>query len=118
MPKPRTPRWRELEESLARFGTLFRQALIASYRDNILATAKGAAYSSLLAFFPVFTTLTALLVQARAAAVSRALASLLFQIVPPGSEDLVRYNFTVRGQRPTWILVGATLIAAWPPQAP
>ena len=86
---------------------------MASYEDGCFGIAKGAAYSSLLAFFPVLTSITAILVQANAEAVSRVLSQFLFEVVPPGSEDLVQYEFTVRGQRPLWILVFATLLSIW-----
>ena len=46
--------------------------------------------SSLLAFFPVVTTVAALLVQANADAVARTIARLLYDVIPPGTEDVVR----------------------------
>lgn len=97
----------------AQFWGLLGRAFVASYEDGCFGIAKGAAYSSLLAFFPVLTSITAILVQANAEAVSRVLSQFLFEVVPPGSEDLVQYEFTVRGQRPLWILVFATLLSIW-----
>lgn len=91
----------------------FLAACAAAYRDNCLGIAKGAAYSSLLAFFPLLTAIAAILVQANAAAVSRTLSGLLFAAVPPGTEDLLLQNFIERGPRPLSLLVGATLVAAW-----
>ena len=82
-------------------------------KTNCFGTAKGAAYSSLLAFFPVLTTLAALLVQANADAVARTIARLLYDVIPPGTEDVVRDLFTVKGSRPTALLVGAVLLAQW-----
>jgi membrane protein len=67
----------------------------------------------LLAFFPVLTTLAALLVQARADDVSRAIANFLYEVVPPGTEDIVRALFVDHGQRPNTVLVAAVLLAAW-----
>jgi membrane protein len=98
---------------MADYGQLLRQTLIACYKDNILGIAKGAAYSALLSFFPVLTTLTAILVQANAHAVSRNLSAIVFSVVPPGTEDIVRYNFTERGQRPLALLVVAVLVSIW-----
>lgn len=95
------------------YGRLFHQTLIACYKDNILGVAKGAAYSALLSFFPVLTSLTAILVQANAHAVSRNLSSIVFSVVPPGTEEIVRYNFTERGQRPLTLLVVAVLLSIW-----
>jgi membrane protein len=98
---------------MAAYGRLLRQVLVACYKDNILGIAKGAAYSSLLSFFPVLTSLTAILVQANALAVSRNLSTLVFSVVPPGTEEIVRYNFTERGQRPLTLLIGAILLSIW-----
>ena len=95
------------------YGQLLRQTLIGCYKDNILGIAKGAAYSALLSFFPVLTTLTAILVQANAHAVSRNLSAIVFSVVPPGTEEIVRYNFTERGQRPIALLVVAVLVSIW-----
>src|SRR4051812_24456663 len=81
---------------------------VAAYRDNALGYSKGAAYSALLSFVPVLTTIAALLVQANAAAVSRGLSRFLFEVVPPGTEDLVVRNFLVTGAKPPGLLVGAT----------
>ena len=97
----------------ARAFRLLREASIATYEDNCLGIAKGAAYSALLSFFPVFTTLATLLVQARAEAVSRTIAGLLYEVAPPGTEDVVRNLFVVHGERPKWLLVVATLLAVW-----
>jgi membrane protein len=91
----------------------FRRALAAAYRDNCLGIAKGAAYSALLSFFPVLTPVTALLVQANAYAVSRMLSQLIFQVVPPGTEELVMQIFTTRGKQPGYLLVLASLLSVW-----
>lgn len=101
------------ESAWAHFWGLLRRAFVSAYEDNCFSIAKGAAYSALLAFVPVLTSLTAILVRANAESVSRILSEFLFEVVPPGSEELVRFNFTVRGQRPTWLLVVATLISVW-----
>jgi membrane protein len=89
---------------------LLKDATVASARHNVLGVAKGAAFSALLSFFPVLTTLTAILVQANAHAVSRNLTSLVFQVVPPGTENLVTEIFTERGERPVLLLVAATIL--------
>jgi membrane protein len=98
---------------LARFWSRLRAAVISTAEDGCLGTAKGAAYSSLLAFFPVLTTLAALLVQANADAVARTIATLLSDVIPPGTEDVVRALFVVKGRRPTGLLVGAVVLAIW-----
>jgi membrane protein len=100
-------------KGLSRYLGLFRRACVAAYEDNCFGIAKGAAYSALLAFFPMTATIAAILVQANAESVSRVLSHFLFQVVPPGSENLVEYQFAVKGQRPVWLLVGATLLSLW-----
>src|SRR6476661_10880781 len=98
---------------MSKYQRLLRQTLVSCYKDNILGIAKGAAYSALLSFFPVLTSLTAILVQANALAVSRNLSTLVFSVVPPGTEEIVRYNFTERGQRPIALLFVAILLSIW-----
>jgi membrane protein len=98
---------------VSRFLGVLRSALIATYEDNCLSIAKGAAYSSLLSFFPVLTTLAAILVQAHAADVARNIATFLYQVVPPGTEDVVVMLLDVHGERPRYVLIGAVLLALW-----
>ena len=98
---------------LIKFWGLFRQAFISAYEDNCLGFAKGAAYSSLLAFFPVLASIAAILARVNAEQVVRVFSRLLFEVVPPGTQDLVRYQLTVKGQRPIWLIIIATLLSAW-----
>ena len=98
---------------MAQYAHLLRRILVACYKDNLLGIAKGVAYSALLSFFPVLTTITAILVQANAPAVSRNLSQLIFSVVPPGTEEIVMYNFTERGQRPVALLITASLLSIW-----
>jgi membrane protein len=98
---------------MARLWSLLGRASMGIYRDGGLSVAKGVAYSALLAFFPVLTTLAAILAQAQAEAVSRTIARLLYDVVPPGTDDVVKTLFAVHGQRPKWLLVPAILLAAW-----
>jgi membrane protein len=99
--------------AIRRFWWIFRRSCAAAYRDNAFGIAKGAAYSALLSFFPVLTTVTAILVQANAYRVSRNLAALVFQVVPPGTEEIVMWNFTERGARPVSLLIGAAMLSVW-----
>jgi membrane protein len=98
---------------VTRFWSRLGAAFQSTYEDNCFSIAKGAAYSSLLAFFPVLTTVAAVLVQANADAVARTIARLLYDVIPPGTEDIVRTLFTVKGSRPTALLVGAVVLAVW-----
>jgi membrane protein len=90
-----------------------RKALWGIYNDGCLGYAKGAAYSALLAFFPVLTTLSAWLIQANAEAVSRKIANFLFRVVPPGAEEFLRHTMTERGARPLGLPIAASLLALW-----
>jgi len=90
-----------------------RAAAVGAYRHDCLGIAKGAAYSALLSFFPVLTTIAALLVQARAETISHTIAAFLYEVVPPGAEDVVRNLFLAHGQRPKSLLVFSILLSAW-----
>ena len=92
---------------------LLRRALVASYRDNILLYAKSASYSGLLSFIPLMGTMAALLFQANAMAVSRILAQLVGDVVPPGTETLISSQFAAYGERPAYLLVSAGVISLW-----
>ena len=96
-----------------RFWGLLRGAMVASLEDNVFGLAKGAAYSGLLAFFPILASLAAILTQVKADAVSRVISRFLFEVVPPGSEDLIHYVFTVKGQRPVALLIVAAILSVW-----
>jgi membrane protein len=90
-----------------------RAAAYGAYLHDCFGIAKGAAYSALLSFFPVLTTVAALLVEAQSESVAHTIASFLYEVVPPGTEDVVRDLFLVHGQRPKWLLVGAVVLAAF-----
>ena len=96
-----------------RFWGLFQQASIAAYEDNCFGIAKGAAYSSLLAFFPVLASLAAILASVNASAVARVFSRLLYLVIPPGTEDLVRSQFAAGNQRSGWLILSATLLSTW-----
>jgi membrane protein len=98
---------------VSRFLGVLRAAIISTVEGNSLSIAKGAAYSSLLSFFPVLTTLAAILVQANATNVARTIANFLYQVVPPGTEDTVLTLFVVHGERPKYLLIGAVVLAVW-----
>lgn len=97
----------------SRVSLILRHAAISTWRNGLIDTAKGAAFSALLSFFPVLTTLATVLVQANAERVSQSIARFLFEVVPPGTEDLVQYAFTLRGARPNWLIAGAALLSIW-----
>ena len=86
---------------------------MAGFDNGILGTAKAAAYSALLSFFPVLTSAATILVQTKAEFVSKTISEFLFEVVPPGAEDVVRYQFAVKGQRPLLLLVLAAVLSVW-----
>ncbi len=92
---------------------LVRQAFWNAYGDNCFSIAKGAAYSSLLSFFPVMTSLTTILVQSNASSVANQITMFVFDAVPPGSQDLVERFFAVRGGEPVYLIVIAFLLSLW-----
>jgi len=96
-----------------RFLNLLKRTFVSAFDDGLFGIAKGAAYSSLLAFFPAMASLTAILAQVQAESVSRVISHFLFELAPPGSQDLVRFGFTERGQRPVWLLIVGSLFSIW-----
>jgi membrane protein len=98
---------------LLRFWGLFRQASVAAYEDNCFGIAKGAAYSALLAFFPVLASIAAILAQVNAESVAHVFSRFLFEVVPPGTEDLVEKQFAVTGQRPVLLILAAAVLSVW-----
>lgn len=105
--------WVTRRGTVSQWWWLFRRAVMAAYEDNCFGVAKGAAYSALLSFFPVLTSITAILVQANAEAVSRVVTRLLFSVTPPGTEDLLRNYLNVRVPRPIGLIVGASILSVW-----
>jgi membrane protein len=99
--------------ALVLFWHLFRGAFIAAFEDNCFSIAKGAAYSFLLAVFPVLTALTSILIQANAQSVVHVIARFLSQVVPPGTEEIVLSRLRERGARPISLPVVALLLSLW-----
>ncbi len=95
------------------FWTRLWRALIGAYEHGALAVAKGAAYSALLAFLPVLTTTTAILVQMNAEAVSRKIIDAVFIVAPAGMDELLRVQMTQSGARPLAVPIAASVLALW-----
>jgi membrane protein len=102
---------------LRRHLVVLRRLPVLLWRDNCLESAKGAAYSALLGFFPFVTTIATFLMQANAEAVSRRLARFLLEVAPPGAGEAMahpfRSNWLTDGSRPTWLLIFAILLSVW-----
>ena len=85
---------------------LLRRTIVSSAED-------GAAYSSLLSFFPLLTSAAAVLVEARAEFVATQLTGFLSEILPPGTDEVVISQLQLRGNKPIGLLVVALLVALW-----
>jgi membrane protein len=96
---------------LKRLWRLLKQTLITTHEDDCYGTAKGVAYSGLLSLFPILTSLAAILVVTKADAITRTLSRILFRAAPPGTEELIRTQFTSSGQRPGWLVVAAAVLS-------
>jgi len=95
------------------FFWLLKQALISVIEDGCLTFAKSAAYLGLLSFFPVLTTVALLLVRLRAEEATTIIVEFLFEVVPPGTEDMILRRFTTGGETPESLLVIAALVSLW-----
>lgn len=95
------------------FWWLLRRAFISVYEDGCLSVAKSAAYSGLLSFFPVLTTVALLLVRFRAEEAADIISRFLFEVVPPGAREMVLRRFATSGERPESLLVIAGLVSLW-----
>lgn len=98
---------------LARTFWLLRRAFIAAYEDNCFGIAKGVAYSFLLSLFPILTTLTLILIRARAQAVVHVIATFVMQVVPPGTEDLILSRLREKSGKPGTLPIVAMIVSLW-----
>jgi membrane protein len=100
------PTWRALPY-------LLHRTLIAAIDDGCFVVAKGAAYSALLSFFPVLTSVATILIMTRAGFVWKTLSDALQTVLPPGTEQLVLAQFRARGQKSITLLAVALVLALW-----
>jgi membrane protein len=92
---------------------LLKSTFLSSFDDGLYTIAKGAAYSSILSFFPVLTSAATIFVQTKTEFVAKAISHFLSQVVPPGSEIEVTRAFKAAGQRSNALLVIASLVSIW-----
>jgi membrane protein len=92
---------------------LLQRTLLAAIDDGCFVIAKGAAYSALLSFFPVLTSMATILVMTRASFVWNTLSDALQKVVPPGTEQIVLAQFRARGQKSITLLIVALVLALW-----
>ena len=89
------------------------RAFAAAYRDNAFGNAKSAAYSALLAFFPLLATTATILIRFQADFISDSIYNFLSDILPPGTQDLVFYYFAIRGNQPAFVPITGMLVSVW-----
>jgi membrane protein len=97
----------------AQIAGLLRRAAVQTYQDNCLGIAKGVAFSGLLAFFPVLSSLVAISVYVDAESVTKLILRLLFEAAPPGLEESVAPHLASAGSKPIGLLIFASLFAFW-----
>lgn len=86
---------------------------VGIYSHGALGSAKGAAYSALLSFFPVFTFTTAALVEANATTVAQRIASLLYEFTPPEVEQFLRSWLAEHSSHRTSLRAAAVALSLW-----
>jgi membrane protein len=95
------------------FWRLLRRAGVAAYRDNAFGNAKSAAYSALLAFFPLLATTATILVRFRAQFISDSIYNFLSGVLPPGTRHLLFYYFAIKGKQPAFVPITGMLVSIW-----
>ncbi len=109
----RRRRSRSVARSVAIAWRLLGQALMGTYRDNALGFAKSAAYSALLAFFPLLATTATILVRVRAGFISTVIGGFLSGVLPPGTQELVFRYFATQGRRPVLLPITGMIVSVW-----
>jgi membrane protein len=91
---------------------LLGAAAITVYRSGGLGIAKAAAYSGLLSFFPLLTTVVLIAVRLRMEKAVDVISRFFFEVVPPGAREMVMRRFTV-GETPEPLLALAGFVSVW-----
>ncbi len=107
------PRRNTLGPFMSRFLRLLRLAFWRAFQHDAFATAKAAAYSSILTFFPTLLLIGSVLATSRQTeAYLREISDAVGKILPAGAATALAY---LRGttQRSVGVLVTASLITLW-----
>lgn len=89
-----------------------RRAILLALDHDVLNTAKAAAYSGMLSFFPAVLAFTALLAQApEGPSLVGELRSSFDQFLPPGSMELLQTSLNQRPMRSTSVILSAASLA-------
>jgi len=94
-------------------GKLLLRAITASWRNGQFGAAKAAAFSGLVAFFPLLATIAAVLVRMRAGFLSRVMVDLLEEVLPPGAAELAFQHLAWEGSQPVLLPVTAVVLSVW-----
>jgi membrane protein len=100
------PTWRALPY-------LLQRTLLGAIDDGCFTIAKGAAYSSLLSFFPILTSAATVLVMTGAGFAMNTLSEVLQKVLPPDTDRIVLAQFRARGQKSITLLIVAMLLSLW-----
>jgi len=94
-------------------GKLLLRSLLACWQNGQFGAAKAAAFSGLVAFFPMLATVAAVLVRMRAEFLSRVMVDLLEEILPPGAAELAFQHLAREGSQPVLLPVTAVVVSVW-----
>lgn len=99
---------------MIRFLRNFKLALWRAFQHDALGHAKGAAFSSILTFFPALMLATSLMVMFDSTRVfAEEIAHGLGRLLPPGIGLAIRQYFEITQGRPGRVLVLASLVTLW-----
>jgi len=99
---------------MVRFFRTLRIALIRAFEHDALGHAKGAAFSSILSFFPALMLATSLMVMFDSTrAFADELARDLSRFLPPGIGIAIRQYFEITQARPGRVLILASVVTLW-----
>ena len=99
---------------MVRFLRTLRIALIRAFEHDALGHAKGAAFSSILSFFPALMLATSLMVMFDSTrAFADELARDLSRFLPPGIGIAIRQYFEITQARPGRVLILASVVTLW-----
>jgi membrane protein len=108
------PKRNTLGPFMLRFLRLFSMSFWRAFEHDAFATAKAAAYSSILTFFPSLLVVGAVLATShQTEAYLREISYALGRILPAGSASALAYLKGTGTQRPVGVLVTTALITIW-----
>jgi len=99
---------------MVRFLRTLRLSLIRAFEHDALGHAKGAAFSSILTFFPALMLATSLMVMFDSTrAFADELARDVGRFLPPGIGIAMRQYFEITQARPVRVLILASVVTLW-----